>query len=189
MCSPHNRAKRSCKVGAGSGYYTAILAHLVGSVGQVHAFEIDPQLASRAAQNLLPWPWASVHARSGTLENLPSADVIYVNAGVTQPSWAWLDALRPGGRLLFPFQAVGGLGGMLVIEKPRSGGLAWPARFVARAAFVACETRQDEAIGRALSTAFAGGGCETVRSVRLDNKPAATCWLDGGDWWLSTSAV
>lgn len=177
------------QVGAGSGYYTAILAHLVGSEGQVIAFEIDPELASRAARNLLPWPWASVHAQSGTVENLPSADAIYVNAGVTQPSWAWLDALRPGGRLLFPLQAVGGMGGMLLVEKPRSGGLAWPARFVTRAAFIACETRQDEATGRALSAAFKRGGWEAVRTVRLDNKPDDTCWLDGGDWWLSTDSV
>ena len=177
------------QVGAGNGYYTAILAHLVGSGGQVLAFEIDPKLASRAAQNLLPWPWASVQARSGTVGNLPPADAIYVNAGVTQLSWAWLDALRPGGRLLFPLQAVGSLGGMLLIEKPRSGGLAWPARFVTRAAFIACETRQDDATGRGLSAAFASGGWETVRAVRLDDKPDDTCWFDGGDWWLSTGAV
>jgi protein-L-isoaspartate(D-aspartate) O-methyltransferase len=177
------------QVGAGSGYYTAILAHLVGSGGQVFAFEIDAELASRAAQNLLPWPWVIVHARSGTVESLPSADAIYVNAGVTQPSWVWLDALRSGGKLLFPLQAMSGLGGMLLIEKPQSGGSAWPARFVTRATFIACETRQDEAIGRALSNAFASGGWESVRTVRFDNKPDDTCWLDGGDWWLSTSAV
>jgi protein-L-isoaspartate(D-aspartate) O-methyltransferase len=176
------------QIGAGSGYYTAILAHLVGPGGHVHAFEIDPELAKRATRNLLPWPWASLHARSGTVEGLPSADAIYVNAGVTQPSWLWLDALRPGGRLLFPLQAVGGFGGMLLVEKPRHGGLAWPARFVGRAAFIACETRQDEATGRALSDAFAGGGWESVNSMRLDDKPDETCWFDGGDWWLSRTS-
>ena len=36
------------QVGAGSGYYTAILAHLVGHGGRVYAFEIDPDLAARA---------------------------------------------------------------------------------------------------------------------------------------------
>ena len=36
------------QVGAGSGYYTAILAHLVGPRGRVHAFEVDPVLADRA---------------------------------------------------------------------------------------------------------------------------------------------
>jgi protein-L-isoaspartate(D-aspartate) O-methyltransferase len=39
-------------VGAGSGYYTAILAHLVGPRGRVHAYEIVLALAARAERNL-----------------------------------------------------------------------------------------------------------------------------------------
>jgi protein-L-isoaspartate(D-aspartate) O-methyltransferase len=120
---------------------------------------------------------------------MPSADAIYVNAGVTHPSLAWLEALRRDGRLLFPLQAVGSLGGMLLVKKPGNGGLAWPARFVSRAAFIPCETRQDEAMGRALTAAFENGGWESIKSIRLDNKPNETCWFDGGDWWLSTSAI
>ncbi len=120
-------------VGAGSGYYTAILAHLVGPAGRVHAFEIDPGLAERAVRNLAGLPSVEVRARSGLVEGLPEADAVYVSAGITQPSRAWLDALRPGGRLLFPLQAERSLGGMLLAEKPRTGGAsAWPARFVSR---------------------------------------------------------
>jgi protein-L-isoaspartate(D-aspartate) O-methyltransferase len=177
------------QVGAGSGYYTAILAELVGAEGQVLAFEIEPELAERAVRNLAPWPWVAVHARSGTAEPLPSADVIYVNAGITQPSRTWLNALRPGGRLLFPLQAVGGLGGMLLVEKPHEGGFAWPARFVSRASFIACQSHQNEEAGRGLSAAFAGGQWEAVRTLRLGGEPDATCWFNGGDWWLSTSQV
>src|SRR5262249_40895921 len=36
-------------VGAGSGYYTALLAELAGPSGSVAAFEIEPELAQRAA--------------------------------------------------------------------------------------------------------------------------------------------
>ena len=175
------------QVGAGSGYYTAILAHLVGSGGRVHGYEIITELACRAETNLSPWPWASIHAQSGALEDLPSADAIYVNAGITQPNWAWLEALRPGGRLLFPLQAVRGFGGMLLTQKPANGGFAWPAKFVTRAGFIACEARQDEATGRALSAAFASGGWEAVTTLRFDDKQDNTCWFNGGDWWLSTS--
>jgi protein-L-isoaspartate(D-aspartate) O-methyltransferase len=39
-------------VGAGTGYYTALLAHLVAPGGTVYAYEIDPDLAARAAANL-----------------------------------------------------------------------------------------------------------------------------------------
>ena len=177
------------QVGAGSGYYTAILAHLVGPGGRVHAFEIDPGLASRAERNLADLPWVEVRARSGIAEDLPKADVVYVNAGTTQPSWAWLDALRPGGRLLFPLQPEGGFGGMLLVQRPREAGTSWPARFVSRAAFIACQGRQDDEAGRGLAAAFARGDWQAVKSLRLDDKPDATCWFKGEDWWLSTEAV
>lgn len=174
------------QVGAGSGYYTALLAELVGPTGRVHAFEIDPGLAERAARNLVPWPQAVVEARSGADDALPEADAIYVNAGLTQPNRTWLEALRAGGRLLFPLQPEHGLGGMLLVRKPVEGGLAWPARFVSRAAFIACQARQDDELGRGLAAAFAGGGFEGVRSLRLDDAPDDSCWFRGGDWWLST---
>src|ERR1041384_5389649 len=38
-------------VGAGGGYYSAILAELVGSAGLVTAIELDAGLAARAAEN------------------------------------------------------------------------------------------------------------------------------------------
>lgn len=177
------------QVGAGSGYYTALLAHLVGPTGRVHAFEIHPALAVRAKRNLEPWPWVEVHARSGAEDGLPPTDVVYVNAGISQPSQAWIEALRPGGRLIFPLQSDHGFGGMLMVERPVRGGMAWPARFVSRASFIACQARQDKRRGRELDTAFAGGGAETVRSLRLEGKPNDTCWFDGGDWWLSTETV
>ncbi len=175
------------QVGAGVGYYTSILARLTGPGGRVHAYEIDGGLAARAAANLAPLPWVTVHARSGLAGGLPEADAIYVNAGLTQPDLAWLGALKPGGRLLFPLQPEGGYGAMLLIERPRGGGPSWPARFVSRAAFIACQGRQDDEAGRALAAAFAGGDWQGVRSLRLDGRPDATCWVAGDGWWLSAA--
>lgn len=40
------------QVGVGSGYYSAIIAELVGREGRVHAYEIDRDLAARATDNL-----------------------------------------------------------------------------------------------------------------------------------------
>ena len=176
------------QVGTGSGYYTSILATLVGPAGHVHGFEIDAELARRSKANLAPWPWAEIHARSGVAEALPKADAVYVNAGITQPSWAWLDAMHPGGRLMFPLQAEGGFGGMLRIGKPLVGGLAWPARFVSRAGFVACHGLQVAQTGRELAEAFSRGDWEQVKSFRLDDHPDDSCWFNGGDWWLSKRA-
>lgn len=175
------------QVGAGSGYYTAILAHLAGPGGRVHAYEIDPDLAARAERNLAHLPWVTLQARSGIADRLPKVDAVYVNAGITQPSMAWLDALRPDGRLVFPLQPVGAFGGMLLVRRPRRG-MAWPARFVCPASFIPCQGRQDDETGRRLTAAFSGDGWRTVRSLRLDDSPDGTCWLEGDGWWLSAVA-
>jgi protein-L-isoaspartate(D-aspartate) O-methyltransferase len=174
-------------VGAGSGYYSAILARLVGPSGTVTAYEIEPALAARAVANLRDIARVRVVGGSGVVEGLPPADAIYVCAGLPQPRWEWLEALRPGGRLLFPLQAEGGYGGMLLVTKPRAGGLAWPARFVQRAGFVGCRVDAPGDAGAGLDAAFAGGHWQDVRSLRIDDARDATCWFAGHSWWLSTA--
>ena len=172
------------QVGAGTGYYTTILAHLVGAAGRVHAYEIDAGLAARAKANLAGLPQAEVVARSGLGAELPQADAIYVCAGLARPDRAWLDALRPGARLMFPLQAAGAAGGMLKIRRPAEGGL-WPARFVSNAAFIACQAPQDAEADRRLTQAFARGDARVVRSFRTDAPIDDSCWFAGEGWWLS----
>ncbi len=48
------------QIGAGTGYYTAIIAHLVGTGGRVHAYEIDQGFAARAGENLKSLPQVDV---------------------------------------------------------------------------------------------------------------------------------
>ena len=51
----------------------------------------------------------------------------YVNAAASHPVRAWLDALKVGGRLVFPLQAAGSSGAMALITRPESGaGVAGP---------------------------------------------------------------
>ena len=52
-------------IGAGAGYFSDILAEIVGPRGRVTAIEIDPQLAGRARDNLVPWPQAIVVVADG----------------------------------------------------------------------------------------------------------------------------
>src|SRR5262245_25957435 len=68
-------------VGTGTGYYTAILAHLAGPSGKVTAIEFDPVLAERARANLVTIPNVSVIQGDGGTVAFDPADVIYVNAG------------------------------------------------------------------------------------------------------------
>ncbi|MBA2398937.1 MAG: methyltransferase domain-containing protein [Bradyrhizobium sp.] len=175
------------QVGVGTGYYTAILAQLVGPGGRVHGYEIDENLADRARENLKGLPQVNVQPRSGIAPDLPKADLIYVCAGAAEPARVWLDALHPGGRLLFPLAPAGVLGGMLLVKRPDQGAV-WPAKFFGRAQFIGCVGLQDEDAGRRLTEAFLYGW-ERVQSLRLDNAVDDTCWFAGHDWWLSTAEV
>jgi protein-L-isoaspartate(D-aspartate) O-methyltransferase len=172
------------QIGAGAGYYTAILAELVGRTGRVIAYEIAPDIAARAAANLARHPQVEVRARSG-VEGLPLADALYVNAAASHPLRAWLDALKPGGRLVFPLQAAGSTGAMLVVTRPEHGE-AWPARLLAGVVFIACQGAQDPEMGRKLDDAFRRDGQGRVRSLRFGGAPSATDWVGGDGWALST---
>src|SRR5947209_12723260 len=81
-------------IGAGTGYYTAVLSRLAGATGPVTAYEINPELAQRAAANLADLANVTVCRQSGSSGLLPTCHGIYVNARATGPLDKWLDALR-----------------------------------------------------------------------------------------------
>ena len=89
-------------IGVGVGYYTAILAELVGTAGAVTAIEFDQSLAERAASNFSGKSNVTVVQGDGAVVDFAAADVIYVNAGATRPAELWLDRLKEGGRLILP---------------------------------------------------------------------------------------
>ncbi|MGZ3459389.1 MAG: protein-L-isoaspartate O-methyltransferase family protein, partial [Archangium sp.] len=93
--------ERAVHVGCGTGYYSAVMAELVGPAGHVLAVEVDEGLAAKARENLSPWPQVSVLCGDGS-ETRGERDAIFVNAGATHPLPAWLEALAPGGRLMLP---------------------------------------------------------------------------------------
>ena len=80
-----------CHVGAGTGYYTAMLAMLVLPGGKVLAYEIEEQLADAARRNLAPYENVTVVHGNAVTEALPASDIIYVSAGVVAPPVAWLE--------------------------------------------------------------------------------------------------
>ncbi|TGQ71524.1 protein-L-isoaspartate O-methyltransferase [Mesorhizobium sp. M00.F.Ca.ET.186.01.1.1] len=91
-------------IGAGTGYYTALLARLVSPGGTVAAFELDKALAGLARENLEAYGNVAVIHGDAVTAPLPPSDIIYVNAGVVAPPVGWLKALRPGGRMIFPWR-------------------------------------------------------------------------------------
>ncbi len=179
------KGERVVHVGAGTGYYTTVLAKLVGEWGAVDAYEIEAELAQRARENLAEFSQVILHARSGAEGPLPACDVLYVNAGATEPLAVWLDALRPNGRLLFPMTPAKGYGGMLLVTKQEDGG--FPARFLMQVQFVPCVGARDELTAQKLTSAFRNGNWKRVRSLHRNHEPGDTCWCSGRDWWLSMS--
>src|ERR1700736_6386010 len=96
------RGERVLQVGAGTGYYSAILAEMVGPQGRVTAVEYDAELAARARTNAEPWRQVEVVSGDGRAHDAGEVDAIVVFAGSTHPAPLWLDRLGDGGRLIMP---------------------------------------------------------------------------------------
>lgn len=129
-------------IGAGAGYYTALLSMLALPNGRVHAFEIEPGLARRASENLAPFEDVSVVQGDATELPLPECDLIYVNAGVVSPPRSWLKALRPGGRIVFPWRPSQQLGVALIMTRAEAG---FTVRLLGPAWFIPCVGASDPA--------------------------------------------
>jgi protein-L-isoaspartate(D-aspartate) O-methyltransferase len=112
------RGQRILQVGAGTGYYTAVLAEIVGPKGHVTAVEYDEELAARARANLAPWPQVEVVHGDGRTHDPGEVDVIIVFAGSTHPARLWLDRLAPDGELLMPLTGEKGWGFLLLVTRP-----------------------------------------------------------------------
>lgn len=181
-------------VGTGTGYYTAILAHLVGPSGRVTGIEYDEGLAARAKANLAPYANVAVIEGDGTQVPFDVADVIYVNAGCTQPATRWLDGLADGGRLIMPMTSDQGFG-RITPERMASAGAVFRierrgadffARWISAVAIFPCAGGRDEGTERALADAFAHGGWQKVTRLYRDaDVPDERCWLRGSGWSLA----
>jgi protein-L-isoaspartate(D-aspartate) O-methyltransferase len=181
-------------IGAGVGYYTAILAHLVGRRGRVTAIEFDPDLAGRAAANFAEAGNVRVVQGDGTRVPFDPADVILVNAGATRPADSWLDRLNEGGRLILPLTTNRGFMGSQSVPIQRRGvvfrierkGDEFPVQRVSPVAIFPCEGMRDPVSEAALVAAFEkGDGGEVTRLHRRGDLPEEQCWLRAPDWALA----
>jgi protein-L-isoaspartate(D-aspartate) O-methyltransferase len=109
---------RVLEVGTGSGYQTAVLARLAGTVFTI---ELCVPLAERAADIFARLGIGNIHARTGDghlgwPEEAPF-DAILVAAAPSEIPEALIRQLAPGGRLVLP---VGGTAQQLILVEKRS---------------------------------------------------------------------
>jgi protein-L-isoaspartate(D-aspartate) O-methyltransferase len=176
--------ERVLQVGAGSGYFTAILAELVNQSGHVLGLEVDAPLADIAARNLASWSQASVRRVDGAQEVEGEWDIIIAFAGATAPPLAWIDALAPGGRALIPLTTDARWGFLLRVDRTDAG---FAARPVGNIGIFHCHGLRDTAQAAAIGQALADpAGRSELKSLRRDDHDRdATCWLHGTGWCLS----
>jgi len=182
-------------IGAGVGYYSAILAHTVGESGRVTAIEFDGGLPCAFGRISPGLPNVRALPGDGAQIAFDPADVIYVNAGATRPADIWLDRLNDGGRLILPLTSDKGFGENpenipiqrrgAVFGIKRSGG-EFLAKWISAVAIFPCKGARDAESERALAAAFERGGWERVtRLYRHGDLPDEQCWLKGRDWALA----
>jgi protein-L-isoaspartate(D-aspartate) O-methyltransferase len=100
---------RVLEVGTGSGYSTALLAHLVGPAGQVISLDIDPDMVARASRLLALDGHGNVTVvdADGRLGHPPGAPydrlVAWAQAQDAIPV-AWAEQVHPGGVIVAPLR-------------------------------------------------------------------------------------
>ncbi len=113
---------RVLDVGSGSGWTTALLAHLTGSDGEVMGVEIVPELVAIGRRNLGDdQPWARIEQATPGVFGLPDAapfDRILVSADGGRIPSDLTDQLAAGGRLVLPAAGI-----MTVVDRSPDGHL------------------------------------------------------------------
>nr|WP_246781505.1 methyltransferase domain-containing protein [Rhodoblastus sphagnicola] len=171
-------------LGCGSGYYSAIMAEMVGDSGKVTAVEIDGDLFRRAQAVLKRWRQAEPIHADGSAFRGEKYDAVVVSAGVAYPPRAWLDSLKPRGRLLFPLTADEGRGAMVLARRRDDGDCDIDILGAVR--FIGFSGLRDAEANDRLARAFARAPASDIKSLRRDAHAEDTsCWLHGEDFCLS----
>jgi protein-L-isoaspartate(D-aspartate) O-methyltransferase len=180
-------------LGCGVGYYTAIIAEVVGAEGEVMACEVDAGLAAQARENLASYANVTVQCGDGAAIDPGVCQATFINAGVTHPHRRWLDRLPQAGRLVLPLTSTisgAGAGGSGVMAKivREQGGLS--AQAVSLVGIYSCTSVRDPDLDPLLAKALASRALLKLKSVRVDHhEQTETCVVHGRDLCLSNAPV
>ena len=185
-----NVGNRVLHVGAGLGYYSALMAHVVASTGRVLALEVDQELASSAQANLSSVPAIEVRHDNGVTPLSDSFDAILVSAGVTHPQPMWLDALAEGGRMMLPLTAtmpaLGPLGKGFMTLVTKMSSERFDARAVSMTMIYSAVDLRDDTLNAALGQAMMRTSFPVFTRLRRDaHDKGSSCWLHANGMCLS----
>jgi protein-L-isoaspartate(D-aspartate) O-methyltransferase len=182
-------------LGCGVGYFTAIMAEMVGRSGSVVASEIDAELAARASTNLAGYGNVSVHSGDGADFEPGDCDAMLINAGVTHPQPKWLERLSLGGNLVLPLTVAAGMGmganlGKGVMARITRQANGFSANIVSFVAIYSCVGMREAHLEQALREAMGSGKLFKLRSLRRDfHEQTDTCLMHGADLCLSSAEI
>jgi protein-L-isoaspartate(D-aspartate) O-methyltransferase len=102
------KGQRVLEIGTGSGYSSALLALLVGKMGQVVSMDIDPKLTQRAKHKLSAYSWVTCvtgDGREGYESTAPYDRIIAWTTPDYFPN-SWIDQLKENGFIVAPFRVL-----------------------------------------------------------------------------------
>lgn len=193
--------QRVLEIGAGTGFNAALLANIVGEQGRVTSVDLDADTVERARENLDAAGCQDVVVVTGDgvlgyPENAPYHRII-ATVGVWDLAPAWLDQLKPHGRLVVPLD-LGGVQRAVAFERDgdhwtsRSaqpcgfmrmrGTFAGPERNYRLTTALTLTLPRDRAVDpAALAEVLTGSSVET----RTGTDPTARQLFDGLSLWLA----
>jgi protein-L-isoaspartate(D-aspartate) O-methyltransferase len=185
--------ERVVHAGCGTGYYTALMARVVGKRGRVTGIEYDRELAAQARKNLAALPWVEVVCANACDYDAGEADAILINAGATRPVPLWLDSLARNSRLVFSMtrsSASSGPIGFGVTVLVHRAGPSYEARLLSPVGLYACVGASDADSERLLGRALDAGSFAEIRSLRRDLHDAdESCALHGKGYCFSKRRI
>ena len=129
---------RVLEIGTGTGYNAALLSHRLGS-SKVFSVDVDPALIDTAQPRLARLGYRPTLAATDGAGGLPKHapyDRIIATCSVPAIPAAWIEQLRPGGRILVDIEGPLGAGNLVTLHKPSAAPLVtgqflpWWGRFM-----------------------------------------------------------
>jgi protein-L-isoaspartate(D-aspartate) O-methyltransferase len=179
-------------VGCGGGYYSAILAELVGPEGTVHAWDVDEAMARPAARALQGYGNVTVGPGNPLTGPVGDYDGIVSSAGLSDIPRSWMLSRPQPKYLVFPLGGIdswltdygerqhGTRGGLVVASRIRPD--VFRATITQAVSFYPCDGARNAELNARILKAFGSGDWRDVRYLRFGDEPrmeTGRAWLRG----------